>query len=264
MKHLYLTCGITALLCSCGISESTGDDKENIDNSSTTEVTDNNQVTEKSKYMYEIAINQAKEGQEQAFLETRAKFVEVLGKEDATLNEGKWQPFFTVNPDLRLDNILVGMTHWNSLEGFGEVAGRLMPQQVAIDYFSSFNPLAYALLETVDGEPFDFETIKKEGLVVEFAIRKGKTDDAFGEARDTFFKSLEAYDGLKFAREFKVHELNEKGIPNLAENTQAVIIVWENSEKFQGAAQPIFASEEYNNFASGVDVQTYFATSPTK
>jgi hypothetical protein len=264
MKHLYLTCGIAALLCSCGNSESTGDGKENKDNSSTTEVTDNKQETEKSKYMYEIAINQAKEGQEQTFLDTRAKFVEVLGKEEATLNEGKWQPFFTVNPDLRLDNILVGMTHWNSLEGFGEAAGRLMPQQVAIDYFSSFNPLAYALLETIDGEPFDFETIKKEGLVVEFAIRKGKTDDAFGEVRNNFFESLEEYDGYKFAREFKVHELNEQGIPSLAENTQAVIIVWENSEKFQAAAEPIFGSVAYHNFAAKIDVQTYFATSPTK
>ena len=111
--------------------------------------------------MYELAINQSKAGQHQTFLDTRAKFVEVLGKEDATLNEGKWQPFFTVIPDLDLGNILVGMTHWNSLEGFGEAAARLLPQQEARDYFASFNPLAYALLQPIDGKPFDVETIKK-------------------------------------------------------------------------------------------------------
>ncbi|MEZ4848455.1 MAG: hypothetical protein R3B93_07525 [Bacteroidia bacterium] len=218
----------------------------------------------KNTKVLEIAINQAKEGQEQTFFETRAKFVEVLGKEEATLNEGKWQPFFTVVPDLDLDTILIGMTHWNSLEGFGEAAARLMPQKVAVDYFSSFNPLAYAILETVDGESFDFETIKKEGLVVEFAIRKGKTDDAFGEKREAFFNSLNNYDGYKFAREFKVHKLNEKGIPILAENTQAVIIVWENVEKFQAAATPIFGSTEYQEFAGNLDVETYFASSPVK
>jgi hypothetical protein len=214
--------------------------------------------------MFEIAINQSKAGQHQTFLDTREKFVEVLGKEDATLNEGKWQPFFTVAPDLALDNILVGMTHWNSLEGFGEAAARLMPQKVAIDYFSSFNPLAYALLESIDGNDFDMNTIKEEGLVVEFAIRKGKTTNAFGPKRESFFNSLNAYDGYKFAKEFKVYKLSEQGIPNLADNTQAVIIVWENAEKFQAAAQPIFASKEYQEFAENLDVETYFATSPTK
>jgi len=214
--------------------------------------------------MFEIAINQSKAGQHQTFLDTREKFVEVLGKEDTTLNEGKWKPFFTVAPDLNLDNILIGMTHWDSMEGFAEAAGRLMPQQVATDYFSSFNPLAYALLQAVDGNDFDMNSIKKEGLVVEFAIRKGKTPDAFGEKRETFFNSLNNYDGYKFAREFKVYKLSEQGIPSLAENTQAVIIVWENAEKFQAAAQPIFASKEYQEFSENLDVETYFASSPIK
>ncbi len=213
--------------------------------------------------MYELAINQSKAGQHQTFLDTRAKFVEVLGQQDETLNEGKWQPFFTVVPDLQLDNILIGMTHWNSLEGFGSTAARLLPQKEARDYFASFNPLAYALLQTVDGEPFDFETIKKEGLVVEFAIRKGKSTDAFGEKRETFFKSLENHDGYKFAREFIVYKLNEDSVPKLAENTQAVIIVWENAEKFQTAATPIFGSKKYEEFAANLEVETYFATSPT-
>ncbi|MCB9185339.1 MAG: hypothetical protein H6601_01175 [Flavobacteriales bacterium] len=212
--------------------------------------------------VFEIAINQSKDGQHQTFLETRAKFVEVLGKEEATLNEGKWKPFFTVFPDLNLDNILIGMTHWSSMQGFGETAGRLMPEQVTKDYFSSFNPLAYALLETVDGESFDMETIKTPGTVVEFAIRRGKTDDAFGGKRDAFFNSLNNYDGYKFAREFKVYKLSEEGMPTLAENTQAVIIVWENGEKFQAAAQPIFGTKEYQEFAADLDVETYFASSP--
>lgn len=214
--------------------------------------------------IFEIAINQAKDDSLNYFLETREKFVEVLGKEEATLNEGKWKPFFAVNPEYNLENILIGMTEWNSFEGFGQTAAKLMPQEVTQNYFSSFNPLAYAILETIDGKSFDFNSIKKEGQVVEFAIRKGKTDEAFGTKRDEFFTSLESYDGFKFAREFKVYELDENGMPTLAENTQAVIIVWENGEKFQAAAQPIFASEEYNNFAGVIDVQTYFATSPTK
>ena len=214
--------------------------------------------------MYEIAINQAKDGQKQTFLETRAKFVEVLGAEEATLNEGKWKPFFTVVPDLNLDNILIGMTHWNSLQGFSEAASRLMPQKIAIDYFSSFNPLAYALLETVDGQPFDLETIKEEGLVVEFAIRRGTMPGTFGKKREAFFDSLNDYAGYKFAKEFKVHKLNEQGIPTLAENTQAVIIVWEDAEKFQAAATPIFGSKEYLDFAENLEVETYFATSPVR
>lgn len=261
MKRIFIAAAALLLMASCDLpqTETAQTDTYQKDKTVKKEL-----QTQKPVNMYEIAINQAKQGQEQNFLDTRAKFVEVLGKEDATLNEGKWKPFFTVAPDLDLNNILVGMTHWNSLEGFGEAAGRLMPQQVSIDYFSSFNPLAYALLETVDGDTFDLETIKKQGLVVEFAIRKGKTADAFGTKRDTFFNSLNSYEGYKFAREFKVHKLNEQGIPTMAENTQAVIIVWENAEKFQAAATPIFGSKEYQEFAENLEVETYFATSPLK
>lgn len=247
MNLKFLTLVLLFLVTSCSINKNT-----------------NHSQSKKSNYMFEIAINQSKEGQHQAFLDTREKFVEVLSKEEATLNEGKWKPFFTVAPDLNLDNILIGMTHWNSMEGFGEAAARLMPQQVAIDYFSSFNPLAYALLQPVDGKDFDMNSIKKEGLVVEFAIRRGKTPDAFGKKREVFFNSLNNYDGYKFAREFKVFKLSEQGIPSLAENTQAVIIVWENAEKFQAAARPIFGSKEYQDFSGNLYVETYFATSPTK
>ena len=247
MKYFFIAFACWALLTSCGTNKST-----------------NTSNSKKMNTLFEIAINQSKEGQHQNFLDTRAKFVEVLGKEKATLNEGKWQPFFTVIPDLNLEQVLIGMTEWNSMQGFGEAATRLMPQKEAKDYFASFNPLAYVVLETLDGKPFDMESIKKEGLVVEFAIRKGKTDDAFGENREVFFNSLESYDGYKFAREFKVHKLNEQGVPSLAENTQAVIIVWENPLKFQAAAQPIFGTKEYQNFAANLDVETYFASSPTK
>lgn len=213
--------------------------------------------------MFEIAINQSKEGLHPTFVDTRAKFVEVLGKEDATLNEGKWTPFFAVNPEFDLERILIGMTHWNSMEEFGEAASRLMPQQEAIDYFSSFDSVAYALLQPIDGEDFDMDTIKEDGLVVEFAIRKGKTPDAFGEKRETFFNSLNAHDGYRFAREFNVYKLSEEGIPSFAEGTQAVIIVWDNAEKFQAAAQPIFGSTEYAEFAENLEVEVYFASSPT-
>ena len=212
--------------------------------------------------MFEIAINQAKDGQEEQFLRSRAKFVEVLGAEEATLNEGKWKPFFTVVPDLRLDNILIGMTHWNSLNGFGEAAARLMPQKVAQDYFASFNPLAYALLETADGGSFDLETIKGQGQVIEFAVRRGKTADAFGEKREAFFNLLNDYDGYRFSRELYVHKLNEQGVPALAGQTQAVIIVWEDAEKFQSAAPQLFGTSAYQAFAAHLDVETYFATTP--
>jgi len=248
MKYFTITAITTMLLFSCNTSKNLNQTKNEI----------------KMTPIYEIAINQAKDGNIENFLNTRKKFVEVLGKEENTLNEGKWKPFFTVDQNMKLDEILIGMTHWNSMQGFGETAMKLLPQQVSKDYFASFNPLAYGLLETVDGKPFDMETIKKDGNVIEFAIRKGKAVDAFGEKRDVFFKSLENYDGFKFAREFKFYELDAQGMPNLAENTQAVIIVWENSEKFQAAATPIFSSQEYSDFSNLIEVRSYFATFATK
>jgi hypothetical protein len=218
------------------------------------------ETMEQNKYVYELAINQAKDWN--TFIETREKFVEVLSKEEATLNEGKWKPFFTVG-EMNLEPVLIGMTHWNSMEGFGETAMRLLPQEVSVNYFASFNPLAYGLLEPVDGKSFDMESIKVEGNVVEFAIRTGKSADAFGAKREAFFKSLENYDGYKFAREFKFYELDEQGMPQLADNTQVVIIVWENVEKFQTAATPIFSSQEYAGFGALIDVKSYFASFST-
>ena len=244
MKLLVTVISASAIISICSISK--------------------NQNQEKMTSVYEIAINQAKGGNVRNFLDTRAKFVEVLGKEPATLNEGKWSPFFAVDQSLKLDEILIGMTHWNSMQGFGETAMKLLPQDVTKNYFASFNPLAYGLLETVDGKSFDMESIKKEGNVIEFAIRKGKTADAFGEKREVFFKSLNHYDGYKFAREFKFYELDAAGAPKLAENTQAVIIVWENAEKFQKAATPIFSSKEYADFSDLIEVKSYFATFATK
>ncbi|NRA52446.1 MAG: hypothetical protein HRU12_25235 [Phaeodactylibacter sp.] len=72
------------------------------------------------------------------------------------------------------------------------------------------------------------------------------------------------YDGYQFAREFKVYKLDETGMPKLAENTQAVTIVWDNAEKFQAAATPIFGTKEYQQFPENLDVETYFANIPTK
>ena len=81
---------------------------------------------------------------------------------------------------------------------------------------------------------------------------------------ELLFRNNSNYDGYKFAREFKVYKLDEQSVPNLAENTQAVIIVWENAEKFQAAATPIFGTKEYQEFAANLDIETYFATSPIK
>lgn len=264
MKHVLLAFTCLALITSCGSNEDANQSHAEMTPQTEAQSKKSPSQNNQSKYMYELAINQSKEGQHQTFLDTRAKFVEVLGQQDETLNEGKWQPFFTVAPDMDLSRILVGMTHWDSMEGFGATAGRLLPQQEARNYFASFDPLAYALLQPIDRKPFDVETIKGDSLVVEFAIRKGKTADAFGEKRETFFSSLNNYDGYQFAREFTVFKLDENSMPSLAENTQAVIIVWENIEKFQAAATPIFGSNEYQEFAANLDVETYFATSPTK
>ncbi|HMQ47435.1 MAG TPA: hypothetical protein PKA00_08845 [Saprospiraceae bacterium] len=216
---------------------------------------------EQSKNVYELAINKAKDWN--AFSETRGKFVEVLSKEAATLNEGKWKPFFTFG-EMDLEPVLIGMTHWSSMEGFGEAGMRLLPQEAAKNYFATFDPLVYGVLETIDGQAFDMATIKATGLVVEFAIRTGKTIDAFGENRDKFFMSLENYDGYKFSREFKYYEMNEQGMPVLQENTQAVIIVWESAAQFQSAVPGIMQSPESAAFMSMLDVKAYFASSPTE
>lgn len=259
MKYFHVLFMLSLLSTTAACQEARTAEEEKAENQSPSQ----NKMQKKMNHIYELAINKAKEGQYDRFLETRARFVDVLGREDNTLNEGKWQPFFTLG-DLKLDDVLIGMTHWNSMMGFGETAGKLMPEEVTRSYFASFDPLAYVLLETADGNPFEVETIKQEGNVVEFAIRKGKTEDAFGEARETFFHSLENYKGYKFAREFKVYQLDENSMPQFQEGTQAVIIVWENAEDFQAAANPIFASEEYQNFSKNLDVSTYFASTPVK
>ena len=220
----------------------------------------NHLKTEKMNSIFELAINKHKAGQGEAFLDTRAKFVEILKKEKATLNDGKWKPFFTVDPNLKVEEVLVGITEWSSLQDFGEAAGRLLPQAPAKNYFATFDPLAYLAMEPIDGKPFDINGIQKAGQVVEFAVRKAKTEDAFTTKRDAFFSTLPNYDGFLFDREFKVYQFDESFQVSQPKDLQVVVIVWESVEKFQAAANPIFASQEYSDFASSIEVQTYFAT----
>ncbi len=246
------------MFAACGQPE---EQAENLEKNNQEQTVKKEETMDEKKYVYELAINKAKDWE--TFTETREKFVEVLGKEDATLNEGKWKPFFTFG-EMDLSPVLIGMTHWKSMEGFGEAGMRLMPQEEAKNYFASFDPLAYGVLETVDGKPFDMESIKEDGLVVEIAVRKGKTEDAFGEKRDVFFNSLNKYDGFKFSREFKYYEMNEQGMPVLQDNTQAVIIVWENAEKFQAAVPSIMESKESADFMPNVEPSVYFAANPLK
>ena len=38
----------------------------------------------------------------------------------------------------------------------------------------------------------------------------------------------------------------------------------ENAEKFQAVATPVFSTKEYQEFAANLEVETYFASTPTK
>jgi hypothetical protein len=247
MRKFLLAFTYLALITSCNTSKNINSSKN-----------------EKFKFMYELAIYQSKESQYQTFLNTREKFVEVLDKEKVLLNKGEWKPFYTFVPGIELDNVLIGMTQWNSLNEFSETSSRLSSSKEARDYFSSFNSLAFVFLEPLDGKAFDFEALKNEGLALEFVIRRGKTKDAFGEKTEILFNSLDKYDGYKFSREFKVYKMNEQGVPSLVENTQAVIIVWENVEKFQSASQSISVSKEFQEYVANLEVETFFAASPTR
>lgn len=223
---------------------------------------DDDSNTAPQVHVFELSINVAKDGQKDAFFNTRTQYLTEVNQESASLSSGTWNPFFTVIPDLTLDEILIGLTHWNSIQGFEETYARLIGQEAGQNYTATFDPLSHVILETLDGETFDMSTIQENGLVIEFAVRKGKTEDAFGAKREAFFNSLPNYDGYKFAREFKVYKLDANNKAVLQENTQAVMIVWENATKFNAAATPIFGTTEYQEFAEVIDVETYFATNP--
>lgn len=216
------------------------------------------------KPIFEIAINQSKQSKHQTFLETRKNFVKVLQNEKATLNEGKWSPFFTIDPNIDLKSVLAGITKWRSIIEFEQTAERLILQKEAKDYFSSFNPLVYALLEPLDGEEFNLESLKESGNVVEFITSKRKTTEAFGEARELFLKSLKNTDGFKFAKKFKVYKFGGNGKPNFIEDIQSTVVVWESAEKFMAASQTILDSKPYKNYVSLVEVENYFAMHPAK
>lgn len=211
--------------------------------------------------IFELSISQSKAGQHQAFLDEKQKFHQTLVNEDSMLNEGTFQPVFSMMTELDLNRISISMLEWASMDAFKETTMRLRPNLGA--YTATFDSLNFVLLETADGKVFDLSSIKKEGLAVEFVIRKGKTTDAFGANRDALFEKFETFDSFLFGREFKIYAFNEQGILSLVENTQAVLTVWESPQQLQEAGPAIFGLKEFQTFAANIDIQTQYGTTPT-
>lgn len=210
--------------------------------------------------IFELSISQSKEGQHQAFVDSKQKFYDILAQEKGTQNIGNFQPVFSMMEELDLSRIALSMIEWSSMDAFKETVMRLMP--AVREYASTFDPLNLVLLETTDGQVFDLDSIKKEGLAVEFVIRKGKTADAFGANRDALFEAFKNFDGFLFGREFNMYALNEQGIPTLVDDTQVAIVVWESPKQLQDAGPAIFGLKEFQTFVADIDIQTQFGTTP--
>jgi len=206
--------------------------------------------------IYELAINKVKEGKSGDFKNARANFLVEMKKEDGCGNDGAWRSFFTTDPEIRAEDVLVGMTKWESIDAFNKAAEHLMPLEVTKNYFGTFDQLAYLQLQTEDGESFDLNKLFKDGQVVEFAVRETKEgkEDVFAEKRKAFFDKLATYDGYIFDREFVAVNGTVHG----------VIIAWESPEVFQKAAETVFGLPEYGDFMSITDMKAYQATQVEK
>lgn len=210
-----------------------------------------------SDIIFELAINQVKPGQVEAFESAREAFMVEMNKEEGVGPQGTFQSFFSI-PGKPEPPIYVRISEWDSIEAFEPANKNLMSGPVFNEYAETFDRLAYLQMKPEDGKEFDLGEIIKEGGAFEFAVRTVKPEfvEVFPERRAAFFDRVEDQTGYLLNREF----LALKGEGEGEEQKRVLIVAWDSPEDFQNGFKNLSEGPEMMDFLSTLDVQTYQAT----
>jgi hypothetical protein len=200
--------------------------------------------------VYEIAIQEVRNGDVADWTAARAPLLEGLAQTPGVEEDWTLRAFFTF-PEPGPLPVYVGLTRWSSIEHFGAASQAMMTMPVVQSFFEKVNMQAFVQVAAADGQPFILEDyINAPGQVLEVAVRTPKAgqEDNFDAARAGFFGRVAEQPGYIFDREFVT-----------ADGQRVVMIGWESQEQFMAALGALSQMPEMAAFFGIIDASAYQA-----
>jgi hypothetical protein len=200
--------------------------------------------------IYEIAIQEVKNGDVADWTAARAPLLEGLAQTPGVEEDWTLRAFFTF-PEPGPLPVYVGLTRWSSIENFGAASKAMMTMPVVQSFFEKINMQAFVQVAPADGQPFILEDyINQPGQVLEVAVRTPKAghEGDFDAARAGFFGKVAEQDGYIFDREFVT-----------ADGQRVVMIGWESQPQFMAALGALSQMPEMGAFFGIIDASAYQA-----
>lgn len=200
--------------------------------------------------IYEIAIQEVKNGDVADWAAARAPLLEGLAQTKGVEEDWTLKAFFTF-PEPGPLPVYVGLTRWSSIEDFGAASQAMMAMPVVQSFFEKVNMQAFVQVAPADGQPFILEDyINKPGQVLEVAVRTPKAghEGDFDAARAGFFGKVAEQDGYIFDREFVT-----------ADGQRVVMIGWDSQPQFMAALGALSQMPEMGAFFGIIDASAYQA-----
>lgn len=200
--------------------------------------------------VYEIAIQEVKNGDVADWTTARAPLLEGLAQTPGVEEDWTLKAFFTF-PEPGPLPVYVGLTRWSSIEDFEAASGAMMGMPQVQSFFEKVNMQAFVQVSTADGQPFILEDyINKPGQVLEVAVRTPKAghESDFDASRAGFFGKVAEQDGYIFDREFVT-----------ADGQRVVMIGWDSQEQFMAALGALSQMPEMGAFFGIIDASAYQA-----
>lgn len=200
--------------------------------------------------VYEVAIQEVKNGDAADWAAARAPLLEGLAQTPGVEADWTLRAFFTF-PEPGPLPVYVGLTRWSSIDDFNTASQAMMTMPVVQDFFEKVTMQAFVQAAPADGQPFILEDyINRPGQVLEVAVRRPKSgeEDNFDAARAAFFGRVAEQPGYVFDREFVT-----------ADGQRVVMIGWDSQENFMAALGTLSQTPEMGAFFGIIDVGAYQA-----
>ena len=208
------------------------------------------QETKMTGPVYEIAIQEVKNGDVADWTAARAPLLEGLEQTPGVEEDWTLNAFFTF-PEPGPLPVYVGLTRWSSIEDFAAASSAMMGMPVVQSFFEKVNMQAFVQVAPADGQPFILEDhINTPGQVLEVAVRAPKPGEEgnFDAARAGFFGKVAEQPGYIFDREFVTPD-----------GAKVVMIGWDSQEQFMTALGALSQMPEMGAFFGIIDPSAYQA-----
>ncbi|MCA9838522.1 MAG: hypothetical protein KC422_16510 [Trueperaceae bacterium] len=202
----------------------------------------------------EIAIRKVKAGQEKAFVQARASFINKLKKQESVERDWEFKSFFSM-PDKDDTDVFIGMTRYVSMDAVSQISSSLMDTDIAQSFFTTFDMKAFVLVNSADGDDFRLEDIiSSPEHVLEVAVRTPKEgfEDQFDGLRKGFFDLVAAQPGYIMDKEFI----------DVQTGARVVLIAWKSQDAFQNALGVLSVKAEMGAFFAAIEASAYQAMKP--